>query len=299
MDDLPAPAQVLRSSPDEADELLEALERKVPVRPGFADLPARGFTEAIVFGDTHGDWRSTLEVEKAFLAEPGGPRCLVGLGDYIDRPPVDCEEGSVLNALRLLGLAARYPDRVFLLQGNHETTRRIPVMPHTLAEEVDQLWGPEAGRYVRLAALLERGPLGAGSSSGAYFAHAGFPFGALGASWRRSFDETDDERLAQVVWAECDASRNRRFVAGPWTARDLARFLERTGFRLFLRGHDPDVTGRPLYDATCLTLHTSRIYERFGGVVIARVPLDRRVTSVADVRVEHLVTEGRSYPPPE
>jgi Calcineurin-like phosphoesterase len=296
VDDPPTPEEVLRSSPEDADRLLDHLERKVPVRPGFVELPSRGFAEAIVFGDSHGDWRSTREVARAFLAEPGGPRCLVGLGDYIDRHPDDCAEGSVANAVLLLGLAARYPDRVFLLQGNHETTRRIPVIPQTLPEEVDELWGPQASRYVRLLSLLERGPLGAGTASGAYFAHAGFPFGPLPASWRRLFEDPDEERLAEIVWAECDASHNRRMVSGPWGAKDLAGFLERTGFKVFLRGHDPDLTGRPLYGGTCLTLHTCRIYERFGGVILARVPLDRPLASVAEVRVEHLPTEGQSFP---
>jgi Calcineurin-like phosphoesterase len=297
--DPPTPEQVLRCSPEEADRFLDDFERNVPVRAGFADLPNRGFTEAIVFGDTHGDWRSTLEVEKLFLAETGGPRCLVGLGDYIDRHPIDCGQGSVANAFLLLGLAARYPDRVFLVQGNHETTRRIPVMPQTLPEEVDELWGPLVSRYVRLLALLERGPLGAATANGAYFAHAGFPRGPLPASWRSRFDDPDDDHLAEIVWAECDASRNRRGVSGPWGAQDLVGFLDRTALRVFVRGHDPDVIGRPLYGGTCLTLHTTRVYERYGGVLVGRLPLDRPITSVADVRVEHLATEGRSFPPPD
>ncbi|HXW66525.1 MAG TPA: metallophosphoesterase [Thermoplasmata archaeon] len=297
MDDLPNPPDVLRSSPEDADRLLDRLERKVPVRPALAAIPSLGFTEAIVFGDTHGDWRSTLEIERRFLSDGGGPRCLVGLGDYVDRHPADCGEGSVANALRLLGLVARYPDRVFLLQGNHETTRRIPVIPQTLPEEVDQLWGPQVRRYVRLLALLERGPLAATSSNGVYFAHAGFPRGALAPNWRESFEHLDDERLAELVWAECDASRSRRGVSDAWGARELASFLAQAHLSLFLRGHDPDLTGRPLYGERCLTLHTTRVFERFGGVIVAHVPLDRPLSSVAELRVEHLPTEGQRYPP--
>lgn len=297
MDERPTPEAVLASSPEEADRLLDHLERKVPVRPGFVDLPSRGFTEAVVFGDTHGDWRSTLEVERAFLHEDGGPRCLVGLGDYVDRHPSDCGAGSVANAALLLGLAAQYPDRVFLLQGNHETTRRIPVLPQSTPEEVDQLWGPELERYTRLAALLERGPFAAASSNGVYFAHAGFPIGPLPASWRRRFEDLDDARLIELVWAECDASRGRRGISEPWGAAELTHFLSRAGLAVFLRGHDADVTGRSLYDGKCLTLHTTRVYQRYGGVILAHVPLDRPITTVADIRVEHLSTEGRTFPP--
>jgi Calcineurin-like phosphoesterase len=290
---------ILISSPEEADEILDRLERKVPVRSGIAELPDRGFSEALVIGDTHGDWRTTLEVRKAFLRPNGGPRCLVGLGDYIDRPPVDCGPGSVVNALLLLDLAARYPDRVFLVQGNHETIRRIPALPHSLPEEVDELWGPQVDRYTRLMALLERGPLAAMSPNGAYLAHAGFLRGPLPAAWRRAFDEVSESQLIDLVWSDCDATRSLHGVSDLWTAADLTDFFSKTGFTIFLRGHDADLTGRPLYGGRCLTLHTTRFYERYGGVLQAHLPLDRAVDSVADLRVEHLATEGHRFPPME
>jgi len=299
MDERPSPEAILHLTPEDADRLLEHLERNVPVRPGLVTLPATGFTEAIVFGDTHGDWRSTLEIERRFRDTDGGPRCLVGLGDYVDRHPVDCGAGSVANAMRLLGLAAQFPDRVFLLQGNHETTRRIPVIPQTLPEEVDQLWGPQVQRYIRLLALLERGPLAATTASGVYFAHAGFPRGPLASPWAARFETLDDDRLAEIVWAECDVSRSRRGATAPWGTSDLVSFLAQTGLSVFVRGHDPDLTGRPLCGGRCLTLHSTRIYERYGGVVVARVPLTGRVASVADVRIEHLPTEGHRFPIPE
>ena len=298
MTDAPiAPSAVLDASPEAADLLLDRLERSVPVRPGFVDLPTRGFSEAIVFGDTHGDWRTILEVRAAFLRPDGGPRCLVGLGDYVDRVPDDCGPGSVVNACLLLDLAARFPDRVFLLQGNHETVSRMPVLPRSLAEEVDELWGPEAERYARLSALLERGPLAAGTESGAYLAHAGFPRGELPASWRRVFEEPDEDRLVDIVWTEPDASRIRRGVGRPWTGPELVSFLRAAGRSVFLRGHDPDLTGRPIYEGRCLTLHTTRVFERYGGVLLARLPLGSPVRTVADVLVEHVATEGRSFPP--
>ena len=85
----------------EVDELLERLEAEIPVRSsGLADLSANPPSEAIVFGDTHGDWRSTMAAVELFLAAPR-TRCLIGLGDYIDRAPADCAEASVANSLYL------------------------------------------------------------------------------------------------------------------------------------------------------------------------------------------------------
>jgi hypothetical protein len=286
------PAELLRTSPAEADLLLDELERRVPVRPPLFRLPAGSGTEAIVVGDTHGDWRST---EVAVEAYGSGDRAFIGLGDYVDRAPDDCGAGSVANALLLLELAAERPDRVVLIQGNHETVRRIPALPHNLPEEVDELWGPESSRLERLMGLLERGPLAVTTSSGAYLAHAGFPRSPLPEPWSRWFDQIDEEKLTELVWAECGASRIRRGAVPAWTARDLDRFLSVTGLRIVLRGHDPDLNGVAVYGGRCLTLHTSRVYERYGGVLMARLPLDMEIASAADVAVEHLPTEGREY----
>lgn len=286
------PPEILSLDPAGADRLLEELERTVPVHPPLLSLA--GADEAVVFGDSHGDWPSTLEVIRLWSGRSPGT-VLVGLGDYVDRSPDDCPNGSVANALTLLSLAAHDPERVFLLQGNHETNRRIPAVPRTLPEEVDDLWGPEEDRYFRLEGLLERGPLAAVTPSGAYLAHAGFPQGPLESPWARAFERADDDRLAEIVWAECDVSRNRRGAAPAWNEADLDRFCAATGLRVMLRGHDPDVVGRPLYHDRCLTLHTTRIYERFGGVLAASLPLGAPIASVRSLPVQHLPTEHRSY----
>ena len=291
-----SPAQLLRLSPDEADVLLDRLERSVPVREPVTEIAASVAQEAVVFGDTHGDWRSTEEVVRLYGR---GDRCLVGLGDYVDRAPDDCGEGSVANALYLLSLAADAPGRVFLIQGNHEGPHRLPFVPHNLPEEVDALWGPDSTRYERLVGLLDRGPLAVTTSSGAYLAHAGFPRGTLPTPWTAAYDSPDEQRFAEITWAECDASRIGRAVAPAWGRAELDRFLAATGLQVVLRGHDPDLTGRPLYEGRCLTLHTCRIYERFGGVIAAIVPLRTPVRSISDIAVEHLASEGRSYPVPE
>lgn len=291
-----SPSELLRLSPEDADDLLDRLERRVPVRPPLVELPAGTVDDAIVFGDSHGDWRSTEEAVKRYRE---GDRYLIGLGDYVDRPPDDCGAGSVANGLYLLGLAADAPDRVILIQGNHELARRILPVPHHLPDEVDELWGPDSTRYDRLLGLFERGPLAVVTPNRAYLAHAGFPRGKLPTPWTEAFVQPDEGRLSEITWAECDVSRIRRGAALPWGERDLDRFLRGADLRLMLRGHDPDLTGRPLFGGRCLTLHTSRIYERYGGVIIARLPLRTALRTVADLSVEHLPTEGRSYPNPE
>ena len=274
-------------TPAGADALLDRLEREVPVAPPLVKLPARPFHEAVVFGDTHGDHRSTERVAAEFLASPSD-RLLVGLGDYVDRAPRDCPNGSVVNALYLLGLSARYPDRVVLIKGNHELDRWVGVRPHDLPSEVEDLWGSGGNRYERLQSLLERGPYAAVSPSGVYFAHGGFPREGLDERWESSFSAPDEELTLEVGWGECGASRAHRLVVRPFTEEELGRFLARSGARLFLRGHDPDLAGQWVFGARCLTLHTSRSYARYGGVLFASVPLDRALDAAKSIALHRI-----------
>ncbi|MCI4330403.1 MAG: metallophosphoesterase [Thermoplasmata archaeon] len=291
------PSSYLRLTAREVDQLLERLEESVPVSPALREIPEGVGHEAVIFGDTHGDWRSTEVVARRFLERPD-ERMLIGLGDYVSRAPDDCAEGSVVNSLFLLDLASRYPDRVVLLQGNHETHRQIPVVPDDLPEEVDQLWGPDVERYARLVGLLERGRVAATTRSGVYLAHGGFPKAATPGDWRKNFESVSEDLLLDIVWGECGASRSKRGMGTEFTERELEEFLTRSGLHVFLRGHDPDLVGRPVFHDRCLTLHTSRTYERFGGVLCAMVPLDRPVRTTLDLRLEHLETEGKEFPVP-
>jgi len=293
-----SPEDALRLPAAEADRLFDRLERTVPVRAALETVPLAPGAEAIVFGDTHGDWRSTEAAVAEFLAAPSST-WLLGLGDYVDRSPEDCGAGSVANALYLLSLATQFPDRVYLVQGNHETTRRVASFPHHLPEEVARLWGSGGRRYERLMALLERGPYAVATGSGAFLAHAGFPRGALPTPWTAAVDPQNEDRLLELVWSECTASHSRRGAIDPWSLADLESFLAQARLSILLRGHDPDLTGRPLFGGRCLTLQTTRHYERFGGVIVARLPLGSALRTVADLAVEHLPTEGRQFSEPE
>ncbi len=277
---LGSPAEVLALTPANADELLSALEASVPVRPPLLEIPAAPGGTAIIFGDTHGDWRSTEAVVDAFRAA-GPAAVLVGLGDYVDRTPAGLPNGSVANALYLLDLAAAEPARVVLLQGNHETIGLFPFTPRHLPREVDRLWGPSPTRLHRLEKLLQRGAYAAVLPCGAYLAHAGFPQGPLPSRWQEAFATIDERRACELVWAECDAAHSRRGVVPPWTERDLDRFLSTSGLATLWRGHDAELNGRPLYGARAMTLQTTRVYGRY-GVLYARLPLDRPLTSVVE-----------------
>lgn len=279
-----SPEEILTLSASRADQLLARLEREIPTHPSVLNLSADRAAEALVFGDSHGDWRTMAEVVRRWREIDSA--MLVGLGDYVDRTPSDCRNGSVANALYLLQWAARESKKVVLIRGNHETVREIPVVPHSLPDEVEALWGPDPSRYQRLIALLNRGPLAATTSSGAYLAHGGFPLAPRPNPWTQALDHHDLWRLGELVWADCAASHIRRGAAPVFQKEDLVAFLHEAGLSFMVRGHDPDLTRRAVYEGRCLTLHTTRFYERYGGVIFTRLPLTGRIASAAGLPIE-------------
>ena len=69
----------------------------------------------LIASDIHGDFKSLSLVIDEFLKDPNNTKLLF-LGDYVDRGNYSVE---VLYTLALLKIC--YPDRVFLLRGNHES----------------------------------------------------------------------------------------------------------------------------------------------------------------------------------
>ncbi|MFX1255134.1 MAG: metallophosphoesterase [Promethearchaeota archaeon] len=70
--------------------------------------------QSFIIGDTHGDIKSTLKVIELTLDREKNQQ-VVFLGDYIDRSEEDIE-----NLHLVLEFKRQFPNRVFLLRGNHE-----------------------------------------------------------------------------------------------------------------------------------------------------------------------------------
>lgn len=284
------PATIAEMDGEGIDGLLARLGAHIPTEPTLSLVPEGPARTLAVIGDTHGDWRCTAQATRWFLDSPKD-RAFVGLGDYIDRAPRDCPGGSAVNALHLLSLKAAYPNRVYLLQGNHEATRRLPAFPHTLPEEMAARWGEDPDRYSRLMTLLERGPLAAYTSSGIFLAHGGFPE-RLTQPWTDRFRTVDESLMADLLWRDASLSELDRGVSPPFDGTALDRFFLISGLAIFLRGHDPDVVGQRLYGDRCLTIHTCRLYRQYGGILTVHAPLAPAVRSLADVDVIPMRVDG-------
>lgn len=267
---------------------LEQLDRwssEIPPRR-LEEIDWEAGTEALVLGDSHGDWPTVRMLAERQLALPRGR--LVLLGDYVDRTPAGLPQGSLRNALYVLSLRASAPGRVSALRGNHETQRQIPAGMHALPDEARQLWGSDAVAE-RVQDLLDRLPLAARTASGAYFAHAGIPLDdprPLAAT----FAQESERLLLQVVWNDVDRSPacgHRGIEQTPIGAANLEEFLRRIDCGVVVRGHDPDLAGTVLFGGHLVTVHGARVF-REAGLTAAHVPLGERIAGLASPQIERL-----------
>jgi len=223
----------------EAADLLRAEGRLV-------ELPCE--REAVFVGDTHGDLEVTETVLCRFLSQD---RVLVFLGDYVDRGP-----DSEGNLRLLLETKLRFPDRLVLLMGNHESYCIGPFSPADFWDDLNPAALREVGTTLSLlpfAAFSRRGLLalhGALPNLPSVDAIRGVSLGS--AAWR-TMTWGDYVDLPDVL---ATGDRCTRPTYGQDSFASLSR---RLGVRVLVRSHQPSAPTY-LFDDRCLTLFTSRAY---------------------------------------
>ena len=221
-------------------------------------------------------------------------------GDYIDRAPEDCGEGSDANALYLPRVGRAIP------RDAYPSFKGISMRPsgdfggafRTTCRRKSTSYGVRAGSIQPNRGSARAGaPRGRQPRSAAYLAHAGFPRGKLPAEWREAFDHLDDDRLAEIVWvrraALAESLRRHRAFFGSATSPDSSPPVGPPSCSAAMMRISP--ADRSF--TTVVSPYTPRgWYEHFGGVLFARLPLDHPLRSTQDVLLEHVETEGRDYP---
>ncbi len=240
------------------EEVLKIMENEPPV------LRLDGKT--MVAGDTHGDIIISREVVKKFLHENFD--YLVFLGDYVDRAPKDISS-SFPNINFLLEMKVKFPEKIYLLKGNHEANYAIPCSPNEFEREAGGLYG-------KYAAIFQRMPL-AIISNNIFLSHAGFPL-------EKELDEIEKnniEDIEEITWSDAAISPVFRGAGKRFTEKDLNNFLNRTNTKGFVRGHDYNLNGMIVYKK-CLTIFTSRLYAKKGngGILITEIGKEADISHV-------------------
>lgn len=254
-------------------DLLAAVEDRFDQEGNLINLDSG----VVVFvGDTHGDIEATRIVVDKYL---NSENTLVFLGDYVDRGPASAE-----NLALLLSLKLEYPDKLFLLMGNHEGRSAIQFYPADFWDGLD----PEVS--ARCAAVLSKLPLVVSASNGIIALHGALPYvEKLDDICEISVGDTKWWHITWGDWMEQEGRRTGAYGFGgrpqfgqTWFDENMARL----GKKVLIRSHQPDIR-RTIYGGRCLTILTSSAYSAYVSErTIAIADLSKEINTVDDLTIE-------------
>ncbi|MFB6291459.1 MAG: metallophosphoesterase family protein [Candidatus Bipolaricaulia bacterium] len=227
--------------------------------------------ERLVFvGDTHGDLGASRKVFNRYF---DGNTVIVFLGDYVDRG-----ERSEENVNYLLTQKLDNPNRVFLLQGNHEGLKFRKFGPVNFWNSLSP------GDRDKYQKLLSRLPL-AFSWNGILATHGGLPDVSDLEDINRI--EGGDSNWEKITWG--DFNEVDGYVLGggfgrPQLGADyFNQAMDSLEKSVLIRSHQPNV---PTYtfENRCITIFTSSAYGTSRKVALAEGP----ITSGKDLTIEEL-----------
>ena len=135
-----------------SEEVIQLLNRVLPILKNESRLIKLPTSPLVFVGDTHGDWEATQSILDQFWRST---TVFVFLGDYVDRGSNQIENLNLLYELK-----RRYPKRLVLLRGNHESPKVnrqygfFDAVQRTFSELAEQYWATFA--HLPLAAVSPR-----------------------------------------------------------------------------------------------------------------------------------------------
>lgn len=243
-EDIKKSAEMLRSALITANERLRSYE-------GIVDVTGR----TAVVGDLHGDFGTCKIIIDNFHRsfEAGTLENVVFLGDIMDRG-----DSSALTLLEVLSFFNKYPGRVYIIRGNHETrdmftrhdARENPARADKHFEYIDkellfQFFDslPYAAR-INNTTLAVHGGIPSQGGRKIFVCGVKRPETSLGFDWG----------ISEVMWSDYFTSFDSD-EAVPYIGRNTARggntlcfneaaakeFLESMGLQYMIRAHQPDL----------------------------------------------------------
>jgi predicted phosphodiesterase len=206
-------------------------------------------TKKVIFvGDTHGDLEASQRVIKDYLKPENK---IVFLGDYVDRGPKSKE-----NLDFLLKTKKKYPNQIYLLQGNHEGHHILKFSPADFWENLNKI------DYKKYSSIVEKFPL-ALIAKDIIALHGVLPD-------VKSLAEINKIKLGskqwqQIVWGDFLNETGEYLGTDPFTGRPqfgqdyFLRMMKKFKKKVLIRSHQPNA---PLFmfDNQCLTIFTSSAY---------------------------------------
>ena len=232
----------------------------------------------IFVGDTHGDLEVSQKVIKDYL-KTGNK--IVFLGDYVDRGPFSRE-----NLDFLLETKIKNPEKIYLLQGNHEGHRILPLFPADFWQSLS----PE--EYQEYSLIVERFSLVCVVKN-VIALHGALPNFKRRRPGLRRLEQVNEIKLGseqweQIVWGDFVDEPGENLGTDPFTGRPqfgrdyFLKLMKKFRKKVLIRSHDPRAP-QFMFSDRCLTIFTSSAYPR--ERVIAILDFDKEVNTAKDLEI--------------
>ena len=214
-----------------------------------------------VCGDTHGQFTDTLRIFDVVGMIPD--HRYIFLGDYVDRG-----SQSIENIVFLLTLKVLYPDRIFLLRGNHETEEISTV--YGLRDECIKRYGFSI--YSQLLTVFEAMPFAAIIANKIFCVHGGISSEKCDIETlkavKRPLDLNSSTVITDLLWSDPNNDvkgfqNSPRGVSYLFGKAEAQKFLKENNLSIIIRSHEfcPDGTTFPFgKDGGVITVFSASNY---------------------------------------
>ncbi|MEM3063284.1 MAG: metallophosphoesterase [Nitrososphaerota archaeon] len=238
------------------EELLSEVEKIFSREEQLLEINTK---KAAIVGDTHGDLETTMKVIESFL-EKGD--IVIFLGDYVDRGPYQIE-----NINYLLEKKVNFPNKLFLLRGNHETPSMN--LYYGFYSNVISKYSIEIyNHYVRVFSLL---PYVAIINNKIFCVHGGIAENLSNLEQIKKIPKGEidpsSSLIIQILWNDPREGIEgfKPSIRGPgikfFGENVLKNFLKRNNLKIMVRSHEPPIKGYKLqFNKKLLTIFSCRYY---------------------------------------
>jgi predicted phosphodiesterase len=272
------PDSVISITVSHIRELIQKVRLLVENEPS---LIKREEGTSYVVGDLHGDFEALKYIYHVMRRKKS---TIVFLGDYVDRGAQQLETINFLLALKTL-----FPERVFLLRGNHETPsvnsyygfssvcrERFPVQAKRMYNEYNILFS-----YFSPALLINN----------VLLLHGGIPQGITGlqeiADLRKGDLNADNAILGQILWndpSEIHSGFEFNWARGihyTYGERVFREFIDNYQVSRVIRGHEVFDEGyKYFFDEKLLSIFSSPGYRMGNKAKIAELSKDGKISLI-------------------
>jgi len=235
----------------------------------------------LVLSDLHNDGRTlNFIVDKYFTNETD--TIIIVCGDYGDRSPSSWIKKPTETLDYLLNLKMKYPNRLFMLMGNHDLNPK-KYQKFSPCEFWNSLSKYDEGFYTEVLEFL---PIISTTSNGVICTHGVLP------DSKHFFDDFDinSEALKECLWSdyvESNSPIKKVSIRKQKGIDDFNRSLKSYNCRCLIKGHNPSA---PLimYDQRCITLQTTRVFKGICDRHIAIIDLNKQVDDANEVEIVNI-----------